>query len=64
MKVTLIRPPAYSSRGFMGAQLVPYLGVVYLGAALRIAGHDVDIVDMCGEDISRAEIVRGSFIRY
>jgi len=64
MKVTLIRPPAYSSRGFMGAQLVPYLGVVYLGAALRIAGHDVDIVDMCGEDISRAEIVRGSFILY
>ena len=64
MKVTLIRPPAYSSRGFMGAQLVPYLGIVYLGAALRAAGHDVDIVDMCGEDISRTEIVRGSFIQY
>lgn len=64
MKVTLIRPPAYSSRGFMGAQLVPYLGIVYLGAALRAAGHDVDIVDMCGEDISRAEVVRGSFIQH
>ncbi len=48
----------------MGAQLVPYLGIAYVGAALRAAGHDVDIVDMCGEDISRTEIVHGRFIQY
>jgi len=63
MKVTLIRPPAYSV-GLMGAQLVPFLGIAYIGAAARKAGHDVDIIDMCGEDISRTEIVRSRYVSY
>src|SRR3989338_3188343 len=63
MKITLIRPPAYSS-GLMGAQLVPFLGIAYIGAAAREAGHRVDIVDMCGEDITRTEILRDRYVVY
>lgn len=54
MDITLIRPPVYS-KGLMGAQLVPVLGIAYIAAAARKAGHDVDVVDMCGEDIDRRE---------
>lgn len=63
MKVTLIRPPAYSV-GLMGAQRVPYLGIAYVAAACREAGHTVDIIDMCGENIDRSEIVKDRFIAY
>lgn len=63
MKVTLIRPPAYSI-GLMGAQLVPFLGIAYIAAVSRKAGHDVDIIDMCGEDIAHTEIVRDKFVAY
>ncbi|MCJ7616590.1 MAG: B12-binding domain-containing radical SAM protein [Desulfobacterales bacterium] len=63
MRVTLIRPPAYGV-GLMGAQLVPYLGIAYIGAAVRAAGHTVDIVDMCGEDIARTEVVRDKYVAY
>lgn len=63
MRVTLIRPPAYSV-GLMGAQVVPVLGIAYTGAATREAGHIVDIVDMCGEDITHTEIVHGKYVAY
>ena len=63
MKITLIRPPAYSI-GLMGAQLVPFLGIVYIGASARESGHNVDIVDMCGEDIDRTEIVHNKYVVY
>lgn len=63
MNVTLIRPPAYSV-GLMGPQLVPYLGIAYVGASLRAAGHDVDIIDMCAEDITRTEMVDGRYVQY
>ncbi len=63
MRVTLIRPPAYSV-GLMGAQLVPFLGIAYIAAAARKAGHDVDIIDMCGEDIARTQIVRDKYVAY
>lgn len=63
MNVTLIRPPAYST-GLMGAQLVPFLGIAYIGAAAREAGHNVDIIDMCGENITRTEVVKGKYIAY
>lgn len=63
MNITLIRPPAYST-GFMGVQRVPYLGIAYVAAATRQAGHTVDIVDMCGEDIDHTEIVHGKYIAY
>jgi radical SAM superfamily enzyme YgiQ (UPF0313 family) len=63
MNITLIRPPAYSV-GLMGAQRVPYLGVAYIAAAARENGHSVDIVDMCGEDIDRTEIIHGRYVAY
>lgn len=63
MDITLIRPPSYSA-GFMGAQLVPYLGIAYIAASARQAGHSVDIIDMCGEDIDHTELVRGKYVAY
>lgn len=63
MRITLIRPPAYSE-GLMGAQLVPYLGIAYVAAKVRNEGFEVDIVDMCGEDIERTEIVKQKFVAY
>ncbi len=63
MRVTLIRPPVYGT-GFMGVQLVPFLGVVYVAAAARAAGHEVDVIDMCAEDIDRTECVDGRFVQY
>ncbi|MBF0330985.1 MAG: cobalamin-dependent protein [Candidatus Omnitrophica bacterium] len=63
MKITFIRPPAYGV-GMMGAQLVPFLGVAYLAASARQAGHTVDIVDMCAEDIARTQIVRARYVQY
>lgn len=63
MNITLVRPPAYSA-GLMGAQLVPYLGISYIAASIRAKGYSVDVVDMCGEDISRVEIVREKYVMY
>ena len=48
----------------MGAQLVPFLGIAYIGAAARINGHNVDIIDMCGEEIDRTEVIKGNYIAY
>ncbi|MDO8127816.1 MAG: cobalamin-dependent protein, partial [Candidatus Brocadiales bacterium] len=63
MNITLIRPPVYSV-GLMGAQRVPFLGIAYIGAAAKKAGHTVDIVDMCGEDITHTEIIRDKYVAY
>src|SRR3990172_9786665 len=63
MHVTLIRPPSYSA-GLMGAQLVPYLGIAYIAASAREAGHAVDIIDMCGEDIDRTDIIHNRYVAY
>lgn len=48
----------------MGAQLVPFLGIAYVAAAAREAGHNVDVIDMCGEDVAHTEIVRDKFVSY
>ncbi|MEI8010951.1 MAG: radical SAM protein [Candidatus Omnitrophota bacterium] len=63
MKVTLIRPPVYGT-GLMGVQLVPFLGILYIAAAARAAGHDVDVVDMCAEDIDHTEMIDGCYVQY
>lgn len=63
MKVTLIRPPVYGT-GLMGVQLVPFLGIVYVAAAVRAAGHEVDVIDMCAEDIDHTECIDGRFVQY
>jgi len=63
MKISFVRPPAYGS-GIMGAQLVPFLGIAYLAAVARQAGHDVDIIDMCAEDIDRTQVVMDRYVQY
>lgn len=63
MYITLIRPPSYSV-GLMGAQLVPYMGIAYIASVARAAGHAVDIIDMCGEEIDRTEIIHGRYVAY
>lgn len=63
MDISFIRPPAYSV-GIMGAQQVPFLGIAYIAAAAKQAGHNVDVIDMCGEDIDRSEIVHDKFVSH
>jgi len=48
----------------MGAQLVPYLGISYIGACARDAGFAVDIIDMCGEDVGQTQIVKDKYVVY
>ncbi|HUO04012.1 MAG TPA: radical SAM protein [Candidatus Binataceae bacterium] len=48
-KVTLVRPPPLVSTGTLQAPITPPLGVAYLAANLRAAGHQVTIVDALGE---------------
>lgn len=63
MKITFIKPPAYGV-GLMGVQRVPHLGIAYIAAAARDEGHEVDVIDMCGEDIDRVELLRGKYLAY
>lgn len=48
-RVTLIRPPAVSSRHAYSAAIVPPLGPAYIAAALEAAGHQVTVIDALGE---------------
>ncbi|MGH7812493.1 MAG: B12-binding domain-containing radical SAM protein [Candidatus Binataceae bacterium] len=54
-KVTLVRPPALVSKGSFQWQVGPPLGVAYLAASLRAAGHRPAIVDALGEAVFRRE---------
>lgn len=50
LKITLIHPPVlqfYSSLSTFGA--VPPIGLAYIAAVLRKAGHDVSVIDATGE---------------
>src|SRR5262245_17861093 len=53
-RITLIRPPilqapvSYSSYG-----AIPPIGLAYIAAVLRDAGHHVTVLDACGEAIDR-----------
>jgi radical SAM superfamily enzyme YgiQ (UPF0313 family) len=46
--LTLIRPPAVSSRRAYSAGVVPPLGLAYVVAALESAGHRVTVIDAVG----------------
>lgn len=63
MKITFIKPPAYGV-GLMGVQRVPNLGIAYVAAAARDEGHEVDVIDMCGEDIDHVELLRLKYLAY
>jgi anaerobic magnesium-protoporphyrin IX monomethyl ester cyclase len=49
MKVCLVRPSIAIPASNMAATLTPPLGLAYVGAALRDAGHQVSIIDATGE---------------
>jgi anaerobic magnesium-protoporphyrin IX monomethyl ester cyclase len=51
--VTLIRPPTLQARWGHATPTCPPLGLAYVAAALRDAGHEVRIVDAVGEAVSR-----------
>lgn len=53
MKCTLVRTPETLNVFFSAAYAVPPLGLCYVAANLRKAGHDVQVVDTSGEDINR-----------
>ena len=54
MNVCVVRPPAIaSSIALTKGALTPPLGVTYIAASVRAAGHDVTIVDGIGEDPMR-----------
>jgi len=48
-RITLIRPPAVSSRHAYSVGIVPPLGPAYVAAALEAAGHEVVVIDALGE---------------
>src|SRR5512142_1734225 len=50
LSIALIRPPAMLPRGTQNAVTeIPPIGLAYLAAALREAGHRVRIIDAFGE---------------
>lgn len=65
MRVTLVHPQQFVAYGnHVSTIVMPPLGLAYLAASLREAGHAVTIVDGIGEDPDRLTLVRGSvFLR-
>ena len=53
MKCTLIRCPQTFHAYVSAAPAVPPIGLAYVAASLRRAGHDVEIIDTTGERIDR-----------
>lgn len=49
MKICLVRPPSIVNPISYIASLTPPIGLAYIAAALREAGHEVEIIDGIGE---------------
>ncbi|NOZ56767.1 MAG: radical SAM protein [Calditrichaeota bacterium] len=60
MRVLLINPPARNTYGQLGLNLLP-LGLAYLAASLKAAGHQVDALDLQVEDLRTQEIPFGKY---
>lgn len=50
-RITLIRPPTVASRRGYSIPVVPPIGLAYVAASLREAGHTVDVIDALAEDV-------------
>mgnify|MGYP001191714476 CR=1 FL=1 len=61
-KVTLVRPPSIVSAGTTSGFLTPPIGLAYLGAFLRNAGHKVTIVDALGLDAGKSTYLGNQLI--
>jgi anaerobic magnesium-protoporphyrin IX monomethyl ester cyclase len=59
MKIVLIRPSTTTSQNAVGQDAAPPLGVAYLAASLREAGHEVSIIDALGEALEKYTPIRG-----
>src|SRR5437868_14933812 len=59
LKVVLIRPATITTAEAVGEDAAPPLGVAYLAACLRQAGHDVSVVDALGEALDRYTPIPG-----
>lgn len=53
MHVTLIQPPAIAAVSTFAQEAVPPIGLAYVAAAVRAAGHAVEVVDAVGLGLDR-----------
>ncbi len=53
MRVTLVHPPAIAGVSAFAQEAVPPLGLAYVAAAVRDAGHEVSVVDAVGLGLDR-----------
>ncbi len=53
MRCTLVRCPQTMAKYVSAAYAMPPIGLAYVGASLREAGHEVSIVDTTGEALDR-----------
>lgn len=64
MKVALVQPPLTLRNPKWLPQVQPPIGVAYIAAALRAAGHTVRVVDAVGEGIGRCTRFRDDRYAY
>ena len=56
LRVVLVHPPAASTPSLRAEEAVPPLGLAYVAAAARRAGHAVSVVDAVGEALDRFSV--------
>ena len=56
LRVVLVHPPAASTPTLRAEEAVPPLGLAYVAAAARQAGHSVQVVDAVGEGLERFSV--------
>ena len=56
MKVTLVHPPISLANPTVQPNMQPPLGMAYVAASLRRAGHTVRVVDGVGEGIGDLKV--------
>lgn len=59
LHVTLVRPPLVSRVGAFNNEAVPHLGLAYVAAAARAAGHDVVLFDGIAEGLNQVHPIDG-----
>ena len=62
MRVCLVRPPSIINPLAYIGSLTPPIGLAYLAASLRKAGHDVSLVDGIGENPEQSTPLAGNLV--